>query len=55
VWDGTAWRLQATPNHPYAGQNSLNGVSCGASGICTAVGGTTDPGQTPATLVETGD
>lgn len=55
VWNGTAWRLQATPNHPYAGQNSLNGVSCGASGICTAVGGTTNPGQTPATLVETGD
>jgi hypothetical protein len=55
VWNGTAWRLQATPNHLYAGQNSLSGVSCGASGICTAVGITTNPGQTPATLVETGD
>ncbi|HEV2377773.1 MAG TPA: hypothetical protein VGS19_37125 [Streptosporangiaceae bacterium] len=55
VWGGSVWRLQATPDHPYAGQNSLNGVSCGASNTCTAVGGTTNPGQTPATLVETGD
>ena len=55
VWNGTAWRLQATPNHPYAGQSIFNGVSCGASNVCTAVGVTTNPGQTPATLVETGD
>jgi hypothetical protein len=55
VWNGTAWRLQGTPNHPYAGQSIFSGVSCGASNACTAVGVTTDPGQTPATLVETGD
>lgn len=55
VWNGTAWRLQATPDHAYAGQSILNGVSCGASSVCTAVGVTTNPGQTPVTLVETGD
>jgi len=55
VWNGTAWRLQATPNHLYAGQSIFTGVSCGASNVCAAVGITTNPGQTPATLVETGD
>jgi hypothetical protein len=55
VWNGTAWKLANTPNRLYAGQNSLASVSCGASTACTAVGSTTNPGQTPATLVETGD
>jgi hypothetical protein len=55
VWNGTSWRLQNTPNRPYAGQSLFNGVSCGASTTCTAVGVTTNPGQIPATLVETGD
>jgi hypothetical protein len=55
VWNGTAWSLQSSPNHPYAGQNTFNGVSCGASLACTAVGVTTDLGQIPATLIETGD
>jgi hypothetical protein len=55
VWNGTAWRLQNTPNHPYAGQSIFNGVSCGASNTCAAVGVTTNPGQTPETLVEAGD
>jgi hypothetical protein len=55
AWNGTSWRLRATPNHPYAGQNNLNGVSCGASSACTAVGVTDDLGQIPATLIETGD
>jgi hypothetical protein len=55
VWNGKAWSLRSTPDVSYAGQNSLNAVSCGASQDCTAVGGTDDLGQIPATLVETGD
>jgi hypothetical protein len=55
VWNGTAWRLRSTPNHPWAGQNILNGVSCGASQNCTAAGVTDDFGQISATLIETGD
>jgi hypothetical protein len=55
VWNGKAWSLRSTPDVSYAGGNSLNAVSCGASHDCTAVGGTDDLGQIPATLVETGD
>jgi hypothetical protein len=55
VWDGTAWTLRSTPNKPTAGRNILSGVSCGASRMCTAVGGTQDIGGISATLVETGD
>jgi hypothetical protein len=55
VWDGTTRSLRSTPNHSYAGQNILNGVSCGASSVCTAVGQTQDIGGTEATLIETGD
>ena len=55
AWNGTSWRLRSTPDHPYAGQNNLNGVSCGVSSVCTAVGVTDDLGQIPATLIETGD
>jgi hypothetical protein len=55
VWNGTAWRLRSSPNHPWAGQNILNGVSCRASQNCTAAGVTDDFGQIPATLIETGD
>jgi hypothetical protein len=55
VWDGTGWTLRSTPNRPTAGHNVLSGVSCGASQMCTAVGGTEDIGGASATLVETGD
>ena len=55
VWNGTAWTLRSTPNKPSAGRNLLNGVSCGASQKCTAVGDTEDIGGTSATLIETGD
>jgi hypothetical protein len=55
VWNGTAWALRSTPNKPTAGHNLLNGVSCGAGQMCTAVGDTQDIGGTPATLIETGD
>jgi hypothetical protein len=54
VWNGTTWAQRSTPDNAYAGQNSLNAVSCGAAHACTAVGVTDDVGQFGATLVETG-
>jgi hypothetical protein len=55
VWNGTTWSLRSTANHTFAAQNLLNGVSCGASSVCTAAGQTQDIGGTEATLIETGD
>jgi hypothetical protein len=37
-WNGTAWRIQPTPNPGRASGNSLSGVSCPTSSDCTAVG-----------------
>ncbi|HUN34848.1 MAG TPA: hypothetical protein VMU95_22830 [Trebonia sp.] len=54
TWDGTAWTLESSPNP--SGDSLLQGVSCGASQVCTAVGETQDPGgSTQTTLIETGD
>src|SRR6516165_5587496 len=36
-WDGTRWRIQATPNPPQGGA-LLNGVACTSASACTAVG-----------------
>lgn len=55
VWNGSAWHLQFPPYHPFAGSNTLQGVSCGAAGACTAVGVTDNPGQIDQTFIETGD
>jgi hypothetical protein len=55
VWDGTTWSLRSTPNHVNAGQNILNGVSCGASRMCSAVGQTQNAIGIQATLIESGD
>ena len=55
VWNGSSWSQRSTASVPYAGLNSLSGVSCRASHLCTAVGVTDDAGQIPATLIETGD
>ncbi len=55
VWNGIAWHQRFPPDHPYAGQNALSGVSCAASNACTAVGVTDNPGQIQQTLIETGD
>ena len=38
AWNGTAWRVQATPNPMTQGRNQLNGVSCTSPRACTAVG-----------------
>lgn len=52
VWNGTRWSLRSTPG----GSNArLSGVSCGASGACTAVGQKPDEGMVPATLIELAD
>ena len=37
IWDGSAWRLRATPIST-ARSNALSGVSCTSSRFCTAVG-----------------
>jgi hypothetical protein len=54
VWDGTAWTIASSPN-PSTAQDMLEGVSCGSSQLCTAVGHSSDPGGVTATLIETGD
>jgi len=38
AWNGTAWRVQATPNPVARGRNQLNSVSCTSPRACTAVG-----------------
>jgi hypothetical protein len=55
VWDGSAWHQQFPPSHPFAGENVLDGVSCGAASVCTAVGVTDNLGQVEQTFIETGD
>jgi hypothetical protein len=54
VWDGTAWSIESSPN-PSTTQDILQGVSCGASQVCTAIGLAPDLGGVTATLIETGD
>src|SRR5262249_34963662 len=44
-WNGTRWRIQATPNPP--GGAFLNSVSCASASACTA-GGNTNSGKTLA-------
>ena len=38
TWNGTAWRVQPSPNPATQGRNQLNTVSCTAPSACTAVG-----------------
>jgi hypothetical protein len=37
-WTGTGWTVQSTPNPSGATTSRLDGVSCGSSTTCTAVG-----------------
>ena len=37
-WDGSAWRVEHTPNPPGAAGSNLQGGSCVSSSSCTAVG-----------------
>ncbi len=54
VWDGTAWTIASSPN-PSTAKDTLQGVSCATSQLCTAVGQALDAGGVPATLIETGN
>jgi hypothetical protein len=51
-WNGTRWRIQATPNPSGAQFSFLNAVSCTASSACTAVGGYGNSSGTLVTLAE---
>ena len=55
IWNGSAWTLQPTPNRSATVPNLLNGVSCGASQTCTAVGQTQNAAGVAATLILAGD
>jgi hypothetical protein len=48
-WDGSSWRIQATPNP--AGASQLIGVACAARNACVAVG-YSNVNQTPAVVAE---
>ena len=52
-WNGTSWRIQATPNPAGTLGTALNGVSCSSASACTAVGGYAANGSsTSLTLAE---
>jgi hypothetical protein len=51
LWNGTSWRIQATPNPAGAPGTGLFGVSCTASTFCMAVGTTLDSSGIPTGLV----
>src|SRR5215472_5651482 len=54
-WNGTAWRIQPTPNPPGGGW-FLTSVSCTSPSACTAVGGRLAlPGKPTGTLAERWD
>jgi hypothetical protein len=38
VWNGTSWKLQATPNPADSSESYLDGVACSAAKACEAVG-----------------
>jgi hypothetical protein len=50
-WNGTAWRVQSTPNPKGSTFSSLRGVECASTGACVAVGSSHVDGV-DATLVE---
>ena len=52
VWNGTAWKVQSTPNAEIGGFNELLGVSCATGSTCTAVGDSQgDSGSAPVRTV----
>jgi hypothetical protein len=54
-WDGISWVVQATPNPTGATRGRLNGVSCTAVGVCTAVGFYSNSSGDDLTLAERWD
>jgi hypothetical protein len=52
-WNGSEWRIQATPNPEGTYGSLLTGVACASAAGCMAVGGSTDSsGVSTATLAE---
>jgi hypothetical protein len=51
-WNGTRWAIEPTPSPARARSASLAGVSCSATGACTAVGSYVDHGGSEVTLAE---
>jgi sugar lactone lactonase YvrE len=51
-WDGTEWKVQATPNPAGALESRLEGVSCSTASNCSAVGYYKSGSESFATLVE---
>jgi hypothetical protein len=51
-WDGTTWRIQATPNPIGATKSSLVAVSCATTTTCIAVGSYTNATGHTRRLVE---
>ncbi len=51
-WDGTTWRLQASPNLDHTGGNRLTSVSCTSGSACTAVGFAGDMFADPLPVAE---
>jgi hypothetical protein len=52
AWNGSAWRIQSTPNPSGATASYLWGVSCTSATACTAVGHYTDSNGSELTLAE---
>jgi hypothetical protein len=52
-WNGTSWRVDATPNPKNSTQSALVGVSCTSTSACTAVGLYYPHGKPQRSLVET--
>ena len=44
-WNGTRWRIQATPSRAGAAGSGLSGVSCSSARACTAVGSSSTSGS----------
>jgi hypothetical protein len=54
-WNGTEWKVQASPNPAGAKRSGLSGVSCLTATLCTAVGSYTNSAGTELTLAEIDD
>jgi hypothetical protein len=52
AWNGTFWRIQATPNLSGATSSELSRVSCTAADACTAVGYSVNSARATVTLAE---
>ncbi len=52
TWNGTAWKIETTPNPAGATGSSLNAVSCSGASACTAVGNYGNSSGVGVTLAE---